>query len=150
MTNTPDSNAEAGFLGKGMALFPFAMKGGTVAMNSYEDQVEQSIRLILKTERGERVMRPDFGAGMEFLAFEPLNAVTLALVRERVSEALLRFEPRIDLLAVAFESGELAVAVESGEDQQGRCLLVSIAYRIRRTNTEKNLVYPFYLERGEA
>ncbi len=141
MTNTPDSNAEAGFLGKGMALFPFAMKGGTVAMNSYEDQVEQSIRLILKTERGERVMRPDFGAGMEFLAFEPLNAVTLALVRERVSEALLRFEPRIDLLAVA---------VESGEDQQGRCLLVSIAYRIRRTNTEKNLVYPFYLERGEA
>ncbi|MFN7741694.1 MAG: GPW/gp25 family protein [Cyanobacteriota bacterium] len=141
MTNTPDSNAEAGFLGKGMALFPFAMKGGTVAMNSYEVQVEQSIRLILKTERGERVMRPDFGAGMEFLAFEPLNAVTLALVRERVSEALLRFEPRIDLLAVA---------VESGEDQQGRCLLVSIAYRIRRTNTEKNLVYPFYLERGEA
>jgi phage baseplate assembly protein W len=141
MTNTPDSNAEAGFLGKGMALFPFAMKGGTVAMNSYEDQVEQSIRLILKTERGERVMRPDFGAGMELLAFEPLNAVTLALVRERVSEALLRFEPRIDLLAVA---------VESGEDQQGRCLLVSIAYRIRRTNTEKNLVYPFYLERGEA
>jgi phage baseplate assembly protein W len=76
--------------------------------------------------------------------------VTLALVRERVSEALLRFEPRIDLLAVAVESGELAVAVESGEDQQGRCLLVSIAYRIRRTNTEKNLVYPFYLERGEA
>jgi len=159
MTNTPDSNAEAGFLGKGMALFPFAMKGGTVAMNSYEDQVEQSIRLILKTERGERVMRPDFGAGMELLAFEPLNAVTLALVRERVSEALLRFEPRIDLLAVAVESGELAVAVESGElavavesgeDQQGRCLLVSIAYRIRRTNTEKNLVYPFYLERGEA
>jgi len=141
MTNTPDSNAEAGFLGKGMALFPFAMKGGTVAMNSYEVQVEQSIRLILKTERGERVMRPDFGAGMEFLAFEPLNAVTLALVRERVSEALLRFEPRIDLLAVA---------VESGEDQQGRCLLVSIAYRIRRTNTEKNLVYPFYLARGEA
>jgi len=141
MSNTPDSNAEAGFLGKGMALFPFAMKGGTVAMNSYEDQVEQSIRLILKTERGERVMRPDFGAGMELLAFEPLNAVTLALVRERVSEALLRFEPRIDLLAVA---------VESGEDQQGRCLLVSIAYRIRRTNTEKNLVYPFYLERGEA
>jgi len=141
MTNTPDSNAEAGFLGKGMALFPFAMKGGTVAMNSYEVQVEQSIRLILKTERGERVMRPDFGAGMEFLTFEPLNAVTLALVRERVSEALLRFEPRIDLLAVA---------VESGEDQQGRCLLVSIAYRIRRTNTEKNLVYPFYLERGEA
>jgi phage baseplate assembly protein W len=141
MTNTPDSNAEAGFLGKGMALFPFAMKGGTVAMNSYEVQVEQSIRLILKTERGERVMRPDFGAGMEFLAFEPLNAVTLALVRERVSEALLRFEPRIDLLAVA---------VESGEDQQGRCLLVSIAYRIRRTNTEKNLVYPFYLECGEA
>ena len=141
MSNTPDSNAEAGFLGKGMALFPFAMKGGTVAMNSYEDQVEQSIRLILKTERGERVMRPDFGAGMELLAFEPLNAVTLALVRERVSEALLRFEPRIDLLAVA---------VESGDDQQGRCLLVSIAYRIRRTNTEKNLVYPFYLERGEA
>jgi|694.fasta_scaffold93408_2 phage baseplate assembly protein W len=141
MTNTPDSNAEAGFLGKGIALFPFAMKGGTVAMNSYEDQVEQSIRLILKTERGERVMRPDFGAGMELLAFEPLNAVTLALVRERVSEALLRFEPRIDLLAVA---------VESGEEQQGRCLLVSIAYRIRRTNTEKNLVYPFYLERGEA
>ncbi|MCP9835701.1 MULTISPECIES: GPW/gp25 family protein [unclassified Cyanobium] len=141
MTNTPDSNSEEGFLGRGMALFPFSIQGGEVAMSGYEDQVEQSIRLILETEWGERVMRPEFGAGMESVAFEPLNAVTLALVRERVSEALLRFEPRIELLSVA---------VEADVAESGRRLLVSLTYRIRRTNSQKNLVYPFYVERGEA
>lgn len=127
-------------LGRGIA-FPLQLRGGQVGMNAYEAQVQQSILLILKTGRGERVMRPDFGAGMEALAFEPMSAVTVGLVQHRVKEALVRFEPRIEVLNVT---------AEAADDGDGAKLLVRIDYRIRRTDTGHNLVYPFYVERGEA
>jgi phage baseplate assembly protein W len=137
---TPETPEGDEFLGRGIA-FPLLLRDGQVGGNAYEAQVRQSILLILKTGRGERVMRPDFGAGMEALAFEPMNAVTVALLQHRVTEALVRFEPRIEVLGVAAE------AVEDGD---GARLLVRIDYRVRRTDTVHNLVYPFYVERGEA
>lgn len=124
-------------LGRGIA-FPLRLEGGNLGMNAYESQVEQSIRLILRTGQGERVMRPDFGAGIDRLAFEPMGAVTVALVQHQVKETLTRFEPRIEVLGVTAEA----------KSDEGR-LDVTIQYRVRRTNSVNNLVYPFYLERGE-
>jgi phage baseplate assembly protein W len=115
------------------------LDAGAIEMNSYEDHVHQSIRLILQTAKGERVMRPDFGAGLHNLVFEPVNPVTTSLVQHEVKEALIRFEPRIDVLSVE-------VTVDQKEEQK---LLANIQYRVRRTDTIFNLVYPFYLERGE-
>ena len=108
-------------------------------MNAYDSQVRQSILLILMTGQGERAMRPEFGAGMELRAFEPMNAVTVALVQHRVKDALSRFEPRIEVLGVSAEA----------RPAQGQ-LVVSIDYRIKRTNSVNSLVYPYYLERGES
>lgn len=125
-------------LGRGIA-FPLRLEGGKLGMSAYESQVEQSIRLILRTGQGERVMRPDFGAGMDRLAFEPMSAITVALVQHQVKESLARFEPRIEVLDVTAE----AKAAEGRLD-------VAIQYRVRRTDSVNNLVYPFYLERGEA
>src|SRR5262249_521698 len=119
--------------------FPLRLEGGKLGMNSYESQVEQSIRVILRTAHGERIMRPDFGAGMDRLAFEPMNAVTVALVQHQVKEALGRFEPRMEVLSVTAET----------ESSEGK-LDVAIQYRVRRTNSVSNLVYPFYVERGEG
>jgi phage baseplate assembly protein W len=127
-------------LGRGIA-FPLRLQGGELGMNAYESQVQQSIGLILRTGQGERVMRPDFGAGMDRLAFEPMNTVTVALVQHGVKEALTRFEPRIEVLGVT---------ASFVEDNQGAKLLAQIQYRVKRTDSVFNLVYPFYVERGEA
>jgi phage baseplate assembly protein W len=83
-------------------------------------------------------MRPDFGAGLHSLVFEPISATTLGLVRHRVEEALIKWEPRIDTIAVKV----------SAEHRVGR-LDIDVRYRVRATNTFYNLVYPFYLMEGE-
>src|SRR6478672_9207203 len=88
------------FLGAGIA-FPLAVDAaGCIAMNSLESQVRQSILLILRTAPDDRVMRPEFGAGLNNLVFEPLNQATISLAQHYVKEALVRFEPRIEVLNV--------------------------------------------------
>jgi len=127
------------FLGAGWA-FPVHPDpaSGDAALVAYEEDVRQAIQIVLATSPGERAMRPDFGAGLHALVFEPLGASTAALVRHRVEEALVRFEPRID-------SVEVTVKADGAMNR----LLVEINYRIRATNTFYNLVYPFYLLEGE-
>ena len=82
----------------------------------------------------------EFGAGLRALVFEPLTATTRALVQHRVREALVRFEPRIDVVEVGVELRPGAEAA----------VLVDVEYRVRATNTFYNLVYPFYLLEGAA
>lgn len=123
-------------LGRGWGFPPTVDKDGRIAMAEYEERVRQSIWMILSTARGERVMRPDFGCGIHDLVFAPSNAGTIGRVTADVREALVEWEPRIDLLDVD------AVADE-GEPNR---LLIIISYRVRTTNNQFNLVYPFYLE----
>ena len=84
------------------------------------------------------VMRPTFGTGLRGLIFEPLSTSTRALVRHRVEQGLLQWEPRIDI-------DEVRV---TADDAVNGKLLVEIDYSIRSTNTFYNLVYPFYLQEG--
>jgi phage baseplate assembly protein W len=126
------------FLGVGWA-FPlgFTATGGA-AMAVLEEDVAQAIRIILGTNPGERVMRPDFGAGLDDFLFEPASATTLERVRVRVETALIDWEPRIDLVEVRVEvAGTLRNRID-----------VEVRYRVRATNTLHNLVYPFYLDEG--
>lgn len=132
------SPAEQAFLGVGWA-FPVQLDpDGEVAMATYEEDIRQAVRIILGTRPGERVMRPDFGAGLHQLVFEPITTTTLTLAQHRVEEALVRWEPRIDNIDVAVNA----------EPSLGR-LLISVHYRVRATNTFYNLVYPFYLLEGK-
>ncbi|HEX9668964.1 MAG TPA: GPW/gp25 family protein [Thermoanaerobaculia bacterium] len=125
------------FLGVGWA-FPLAFAADrSVATVVYEDDVRQAIRIILGTDRGERLMRPDFGAGLSDFLFEPVTATTAERIRNRVREALIDWEPRIDVTEVKVEA--------AGERNR---LDIDIEYRVRATNTLHNLVYPFYLDEG--
>lgn len=135
--NMPDPTKS--FLGVGWAfpIQPDAGKGD-VALAVYEEDIRQAVRLILETNPGERVMRPDFGAGLRALTFEPINTTTKALVRHRVEEALITWEPRIDQIRVEV----------TADPPRGR-LMIEIDYRVRATNTFYNLVYPFYLQEGK-
>ncbi len=91
------------FLGAGVA-FPFGVDAqGQLAMNSLEDHVRQSILLIAQTGKGERVMRSDFGAGLQALMFSPASPATAALVQQRLRDSLIRYEPRIEVLSITAE-----------------------------------------------
>jgi phage baseplate assembly protein W len=124
------------FLGEGWQ-FPVSLdEQGQIAMAAYEESVRQAIWLILSTAPGERVMRPDFGCGIQNLVFAPNSPGTAGQVIGEVRRALVRWEPRIDLLEV-----------DAVPDQaQPNRLLIVIKYQVRTTNNEFNLVYPFYLE----
>ena len=129
----------AKFLGVGWH-FP-VIKGGEpqhFVAAEYEKSVRQAILIILATAKGERIMRPDFGCGIHELAFAINDSATRGLAEYEVREALLQWEPRIEVLQVK--------ATAAGT--QGEKLLVSIDYRVRTTDNRFNLVYPFYLQRG--
>lgn len=125
------------FLGRGLS-FPIRQeREGNFQTADYEESVRQSVFLILSTAKGERVMRPDFGCGIYDLVFELKTATTEARMIQEVQDALLRFEPRIDVLGVR---------VNPTTDGAGETLIISIDYEVRATNNVFNLVYPFYLE----
>jgi uncharacterized protein len=128
------------FLGVGWAFPPRLDPGGRIAESVYEDDVREAIRIILGTNPGERVMRPDFGAGLERFVFEPVNPATVTQVETAVRQALVAWEPRIDVL-------EARVTPEGSPPV---VLLIDVQYRVRATNALENLVYPFYLEEGPA
>ena len=127
------------FLGKGWQ-FPVAVDDdGALAVAEYEESVRQSIWVVLGTAKGERVMRPDFGCGIYEMVFGVNSSTAASEAAEEVRDALVEFEPRIDVLGVE---------VSPGGD--GEVLYVSIDYQVRATNTVFNLVYPFYLEGSAA
>lgn len=124
------------FLGRGWA-FPIGPgDAGDVAMSDDETDVRQAILLILETARGERAMRPDFGCGLRRLVFQPMSSALKTLVRKEVEDALVAWEPRIDIHSVTVSEDR---AVRGG-------LLIDIRYAVRTTNTFYNLVHPFYLQ----
>jgi hypothetical protein len=127
------------FLGRGWA-WPVRLDPGSgqVAMTEFEEDIRQAIRIIIETSPGERVMRPDFGCGIHDLVFEALDSATVARVRSVVQEALIRFEPRIEVVSVQVDPAFAA---------EGR-LQIELEYRVRRTNQVGNLVYPFYFREG--
>ena len=109
-----------------------------LAMSADDASVRQSIELILSTRKGERVMRPDFGCGLDALRFAPNDGSTRATAAFETGEALRIWEPRIDVLDVTVSAG----------GAQGEMLLIEVDYRVRSTDNRYNLVYPFYLDRA--
>jgi phage baseplate assembly protein W len=125
----------ADFIGRGLS-FPLRIdQSGSIALTRGVDDLDSSLRMILTTAPGERLMRPLFGCRIWELMFEPINANTLGLMREAVREAVGRWEPRVDL-----EDVRLSV----DEASQGR-VFIELDYVTRATNDRRNLVYPFYV-----
>ena len=124
------------FRGTGWALPVDTDGDGRIETASDRADVEQAIRIILRTAKGERVMRPAFGCGIHEYTFAAIDTTTLRLIETSVREALERWERRIDVVDVEADSTPL---------DEGR-LDIDITYRLRRTNDEYNLVYPFYVE----
>ena len=128
------------FLGQGWA-FPVRVNArGGLDWSAGAQSIEEAIWIILATPRRSRIMEPEFGCGLHDYVFAPNNPNTRSIISAEVRAALIRSEPRIDVLAVK---------AEPQIDAQNT-LLIEVDYRIRANNALRNLVYPFFLNEGSA
>ena len=127
------------FLGRGWSFPPsFDKKAKTAEMVDGIDDIEQSIRIILSTIPGERVMYPAFGCGIDRFIFESRDATHLTMLKDTIYDALLYDEPRIKVEHINIM-----------EDKEIDGLLrIHISFTTIITNSRSNMVYPFYLKEG--
>jgi phage baseplate assembly protein W len=127
------------FLGTGWS-YPVETDGqGNIKMDSGPDAIERSVRIVLSTAKGERVMRPEFGCDIHDQVFSALSPATLNRIEESVRSALVRWEPRIDVDRVD----------ASPDPSTPNKVLVEIDYWVESTNSHENMVYPFYTQEGD-
>jgi phage baseplate assembly protein W len=127
------------FLGAGWA-FPVGVDArGRIGVARQEQDIEQAIRMIVLTPKGQRLMRPDFGCHIHELIFAPNSAATAGQAAHYVEDALAMWEPRIRVLEVK----------AAADPQEASRLLVEIRYEIKATHDRRSLVFPFYVMPGE-
>lgn len=127
------------FLGRGWK-FPIEVDPltGRVRSVEFDDDIAEAIKIIVSTTKGERIMRPDFGSGIEQYIFENNDATTLQLIKNNVLESIIKWEPRVHQVEVEVFS----------DPHQVNQLNIHIQYTVRTTNNLYNLVYPYYLFEG--
>jgi Bacteriophage baseplate protein W len=132
-------SGKADFVGSGWSFPPHIDARGRVALSRRDRDIEEAMRIILLTPKGQRVMRPEFGCQIHDLIFAPNDATTSGLAIYYVEEALAMWEPRIRVLDVA----------ASPDDENDGRLNVRIEYEIKATYDRRSLVFPFYRIPGE-
>jgi len=127
------------FLGRGWSFPPTFNSGRLgVDMLEYEYDVTSSLHVLLTTMRGERVMLPTYGCGLEELLFESLDTRTKTLVKDKIAAAILYHEPRVKVESI----------ILNDELQMEGVILIEITYRVKSTNSRFNFVYPYYIQEG--
>ena len=127
--------ADKTFLGTGWSFPPeFNNGSGQVLMVSEDKDIVESLTILLSTTPGERVMSPAYGCGLKSLIFENITESTVTEIKDVVARAILFFEPRISLESID---------VDTVKEYDG-LVNVHINYRVRETDSRRNMVYPFY------
>jgi len=127
------------FLGTGWSFPPeFNKTDNSVMMVSDINDIEESIKIILNTTPGERLMQPEFGCDLKRLAFEKIDSTLSANLDHLIYHALLNFEPRITFLSTE---------ILDQNDFNG-LLHIKINFKVIITNSRHNIVFPFYLIEG--
>jgi phage baseplate assembly protein W len=126
---------DATFVGRGFSWPMEVDHTGSIRLTESAEDIERSMRIVLMTAPGERLMRPQFGCRIWDLLFEPVTPNLLGLIAEAVREAMAQWEPRVEI--------EDVTPLPDGDD--GALVRVQISYRVRATNDRRNLVYPFYV-----
>ena len=124
------------FLGSGWGFPPtFGSADGAVAVVHAEDDIRESLSVLISTVPGERIMNPTFGCRLKQMVFESIDESAVVEIRDVIERAILFFEPRISVNRID---------VKEKDPLEGRVDVI-IDYTVRSTNTRSNLVYPFYL-----
>ncbi len=127
------------FLGIGWKFPPtFDKKSKTNEMVSEENDIKESLLILLATQPGERVMRPEYGCDTKTLAFNTVNTTNLNFLASMIEKAIKFYEPRILLENIDISTKDIL---------DGK-LLIDIQYIVRTTNSRNNVVYPYYILEG--
>lgn len=133
------ADADPAFLGRGWAFPPrFDAGTGEALLVQAEEDIAESLRILMETRPGERVMHPSYGCRLHDLVFEPMDSETETEIEVAITRAILFFEPRIKL-------GPIVVDVR--EALEGY-LSVTLSYTVIETNERHNMVFPFYITEG--
>ena len=132
-------NLNKSFMGVGWGFPPtFNKAAGQTAMVEAEEDIHESLIILLSTTPGERIMLPSYGCGLKAHVFDELNESVITEIKDTIRRAVLFFEPRITLNAIRIDDA----------DMLGGQLNIHLDYTIRGTNTRSNMVYPFYFLEG--
>jgi Bacteriophage baseplate protein W len=127
------------FLGIGWKFPPeFDRQSKSVTLVSEEQDIKESLFILMSTRPGERVLQPEYGCDLSVLNFESINEGLINRASEIIHDAVLHFEPRIILDDVSVSTKNMYDGV----------LEISLEYSIRKTNKRNNIVYPYYLLEG--
>ena len=126
------------FLGRGWSFPPRFDADRRAVMVAGVEDIEESLRILFRTRRGERVMQHAYGTALHQMVLEVINDHTLTELRVMLEKAVVHFEPRIELERLA---------IRVSEDDLGT-LLLELDYHVRTTNTRHNMIYPLYLDQA--
>lgn len=126
------------FLGRGWSFPPTFKKDHGIVMVANDEDIAESLQILMSTSLGERVMLPEYGSDLITFLFEPISVSRNFLIRELITTAIVKFEPRIELNVVE---------VDQSQFQDGIIKIV-VSYTVRTNNTRFNLVFPYYKEEG--
>lgn len=127
------------FLGVGWKFPPsFEKSTGSIMLVSEEEDIKESLYILLSTKPGERLMMPEYGCDLHNMVFENINSMLITRMKSLIQHAVLFFEPRIILNKIV---------IDQDQDNDGR-LMIDVQYTIRKTNKRSNMVYPYYIIEG--
>lgn len=105
---------------------------------SEEEDIKESLYILLSTKPGERIMLPEYGCDLHKMVFESIDATLITQMQSLIRNAILNFEPRIILENID---------IRPDENTEG-LLLITVHYKVRKTNKRSNMVYPYYIIEG--
>lgn len=133
------NDGQAKFLGRGWAFPPcFSKVNDEVQMVNGVEDIRQSLHILLSTQLGERAMQSDYGCNLEHLLFEPLSQSTQSYITKLIEHSIALYEARIELLNIDFDMTD----VYNGK------VMIDLSFRVVKTNSRFNFVYPFSLTEG--
>lgn len=129
------------FLGTGWGFPPEFNKQGSARKVAAEEDIHESLFILLSTNPGERVMQPTYGCGLKSQIFEEINETAVTVMVDLVRRAILFFEPRVIVESIRVDS-------DNQEDILNGLIKINVTYAVRATNNRHNIVYPFYFTEG--
>ena len=127
------------FLGTGWSFPPtFDLHRQTVETVSDEEDIKQSLEILMSTRIGERILLSDYGCGIHAMPFKNITVTFMTKLKSIIKKAVLLYEPRIELEEIFFTSPKSEEGV----------INIQLQYRVRTTNSRLNFVYPFYIKEG--